>query len=79
MEMNNGRPPIQIDIGVVREYRRAGLKWNDISTILDVSKSTSLMWRQRNNVEVNYYYCYPYHICYIIIKYIIELLFCHLD
>lgn len=52
MEENNGRPRLEINREAVLEYRRAGLKWTDISNMLEISNSTLLRWRRRYNIEV---------------------------
>ena len=48
----NGRPPSDIDQNQIQLHRNAGLRWSDISQILNVSARTLERWRTANNYEV---------------------------
>ena len=48
----NGRPRYAINRDFVQEYRNAGLRWIDISELMNISQRTlSRQWMQ-NNFEV---------------------------
>ena len=48
----NGRPRFVINRDIVQEYRNAGLRWIDISKLMNISNRTLSRWRIQNNFEV---------------------------
>jgi hypothetical protein len=64
-DMNNvGRPRHVIDRGRIDECRRSGLRWRDISNLLEVSFSTLRRWRIIHNYEVIIVTCFNAKIDY---------------